>query len=127
MIYIKSAAENEFWSPLLEKAYAKLYGSYDSLKGGSSSEAMVDFSGGCTEMKKLGTDEEEWEEIYNSMNKCCARSTMIACYMDPDPDKSEPQTDLGLIRGHAYSITKAVTIKVHNDEEFHLVRVRIPW
>ena len=43
--FARSGTEGETWVPLLEKAYAKLHGSYGSLDGGSSSEAVEDLTG----------------------------------------------------------------------------------
>ncbi len=33
------------WAPLLEKAYAKLYGNYENLEAGLTTDALIDMSG----------------------------------------------------------------------------------
>jgi len=45
LIFVKSDSNNEFWPALLEKAYAKLNGTYGSLDGGLPRDGMVDLSG----------------------------------------------------------------------------------
>ena len=128
LLFMSSDDPNEFWSALLEKAYAKLHGSYEALRGGTTSEALVDFSGGCAEHYDL--KEENTKEILNMMIKAFEKSSMLACSIDPEPGVTEARTSVGLIRGHAYSITKVVLANI--DTGFRrgtvpLVRIRNPW
>ena len=47
---------NQIWMLLLEKAYAKLFGSYFSLTGGDTSQALIDLSGCPTKYIDLISD-----------------------------------------------------------------------
>ena len=70
LIFAQNAKEpNELWVSLLEKAYAKLHGSYESLDGGSVTAALVDLSGGVTESIDLMDDEAMIEVLDGSMFK----------------------------------------------------------
>ena len=40
---------NEIWVPVLEKAFAKLYSSWEAIKGGHAEEATMCLFGGVTE------------------------------------------------------------------------------
>lgn len=124
---MRSDTENEFWSALLEKAYAKLHGSYSALRGGSTCEAMVDFSGGCSEQYEL---KSPTADIYHIMMKAYKRCSMLACSCEPDPAVFEAKTSSGLVRGHAYSLTKVVKAQIDTGRQtglFPLVRIRNPW
>ncbi|KAJ4443808.1 hypothetical protein ANN_05588 [Periplaneta americana] len=63
LIFTQSSVQNEFWIPLVEKAYAKLHGSYEALEDGHLADALVDFTGGVSETVDLkGNDYSEQEE-----------------------------------------------------------------
>lgn len=122
-----STERNEFWSALLEKAYAKLFGSYEALKGGTTCEALEDFTGGVTEMYEL---KEAPSNLFHILEKGFTMSSMMGASLEPDPSVLEAETPEGLIRGHAYSITKAQMIDIvtpNTNGKIPLVRIRNPW
>jgi hypothetical protein len=45
LCFARSATPGETWVPLIEKAYAKLHGDYQSLVGGCPGEAIEDLTG----------------------------------------------------------------------------------
>ncbi|KAF4099500.1 calpain-3b isoform X1 [Onychostoma macrolepis] len=127
LVFTRSGQKNEFWSALLEKAYAKLHGSYEALKGGNSLEAMEDFTGGVTEFYEIT---EAPKELYNIMRKALKRGSLMSCAIDVlVPTAQRTKTASGLVTGHAYSITGVEQGKRKDGKDLmiRLVRVRDPW
>ncbi|PNF13748.1 hypothetical protein B7P43_G14091 [Cryptotermes secundus] len=118
------------WIPLINEEVNKskmLHGSYEALRGGTTCEAMVDFTGGVTENYELS---QAPRNMYRIMLKAYERSSLMGCSIEPDPNVVEAQTPEGLIKGHAYSVTKVkyVDIKTqHRSRKIPLIRIRNPW
>ncbi|XP_072933946.1 calpain-A isoform X2 [Epargyreus clarus] len=127
LVFLHSSENNEFWSALLEKAYAKLHGSYEALKGGSTCEAMEDFTGGVTEMYDI---QELPPNFYTILLKAYERNSLMGCSIEPDPNILEAETPVGLIRGHAYSVTRVKYVDIETPGragKIPLLRLRNPW
>uniref|UniRef100_A0A5K3FEH8 Calpain catalytic domain-containing protein n=1 Tax=Mesocestoides corti TaxID=53468 RepID=A0A5K3FEH8_MESCO len=107
LVFLHSSDRREFWTALLEKAYAKLVGSYEALRGGTTSEGMEDFTGGISEMIDLG--DKSPKNLFTIMCRAHSRCSLLACSIDADPNEVEADGPLGLIMGHAYSITDVRT------------------
>ena len=129
----------------MEKAYAKLHGSYYSLISGHIDEAIADMTGFTPEKRKLGKLknsptiallDEEWDLISNTISA----GIMIGCSVSGAPVPLEEDDDTreieraektgvykGIISGHAYGILDSFAIKKNIGKmRSRLLRVRNP-
>ena len=68
--------------------------------------------------------------MFSIMRKGYERCSLKGCSLEPDPRVLEAKTEVGLIRGHAYSITKVVKAKIETPRvsgQIPLIRIRNPW
>ncbi|ETE68790.1 Calpain-5, partial [Ophiophagus hannah] len=118
LIYCSSKEPNEFWSALLEKAYAKMAGCYEALDGGSTAEAIVDFTGAVAESINLIDGNYDYSiieqvKLFRELLKVDKRGGLISCYIMPSSlSDFEVETDVGLVKGHAYSMTSILKMSV---------------
>uniref|UniRef100_A0A8C7PXN0 Calpain 6 n=1 Tax=Oncorhynchus mykiss TaxID=8022 RepID=A0A8C7PXN0_ONCMY len=139
LIYCHSKLNNEFWSALLEKAYAKLSGCYESLDGGNTGDAVVDFSGAVTEAINLEAevfhkDQEKIDNLFEDLLKVYDRGGIISCSIKASPSEIEAWMACGLVKGHAYSVTAVKKVRLGHglmayfqNKTIPLIRMRNPW
>ncbi|XP_068686428.1 calpain-5-like [Montipora foliosa] len=140
LLYVHSSQRNEFWGSLLEKAYAKLNGSYEALEAGNIADALVDFTGGVCESTNLqetgfNSDEEGRLAYFNTMQKAMNERSLIGASISvKNKADMERRTETGLVMGHAYGVTaiKKITtgeglFNLFNREHLYLIRLRNPW
>lgn len=132
----------ELWVPLLEKAYAKLHGSYDSLIRGYVDSALRDFTGlACEELvlrrghvgfqpkyEQWLTNDKMWNRLHEYANEW---GCMMGCSIQPDPNEANAKVEqkvdnTGLFMRHAYALLDVGTIQT-DEGKVRLVRLRNPW
>nr|XP_040044197.1 calpain-12 [Gasterosteus aculeatus aculeatus] len=125
LLFSYSHTRNEYWSALVEKAYAKLVGCYGSLKGGNISEGMEDFTGGIA--YSLQVSSRAPQVLWRSLTAALSRGSLLSCFIQAssNPEVGKVTGD-GLVKGHAYAITDSDKVTKASDETL-LLRLRNPW
>ena len=114
---------NELWVILLEKAWAKINGSYAKIIGGQPNEVFDVITNAYSE--KIDISSRLSEEIWNKMMEGEKNGFIMTAGTSGDTYNLDME-DVGLVPGHAYTILGVKEIKVGGTIE-RLVHIRNPW
>lgn len=118
---------NKLWVLLLEKAYAKLHGSYKAIKVGWSIDALANLTGAPQKdfrMSELATmNEDERNALWDYFQECQDQQYILSCSAC-NTAKGNKEKELAKLRpGHSYYLLAAVTTA----EGHRLAKFRSPW
>nr|XP_023671772.1 calpain-5-like [Paramormyrops kingsleyae]XP_023671773.1 calpain-5-like [Paramormyrops kingsleyae] len=130
LVYCHSTSKNEFWSALLEKAYAKLFLCYENLDGGLAADAVMDFCGAMSEFidlkaRKYRSDVAQ-DTLFQYLSKVHNRDGIISSSIRASQSEREARMNCGLVKGHAYGLTGLRRTQL-GKQKFLMVRLRNPW
>ncbi|XP_019940377.2 calpain-1 catalytic subunit-like [Paralichthys olivaceus] len=123
LIFVRSKDPTEFWPALLEKAYAKVCGSYADMNAGTPAEALVDFTGGVHMCINL-TDPPP--DLWELMFRAGQSKSLMGCGTPQGETSANNVLPNGLVQGHAYTVT-GVKQLMSQGKLFNLVRLWNPW
>jgi hypothetical protein len=131
-IYSQNLNHSEIWVCILEKAYAKLHGSYENIDGGFINDGLLDLTGGTSDVLALPNRENK-EVIEYIWTKITANyetgEALMGVLNKPEGSKPYQTGDMvydksskGIVSHHAYSI---LDIKKIDNKEY--IFLRNPW
>jgi calpain-15 len=111
----------ELWVLILEKAWAKRFGSYWDIDAGLTEDVLTDLTGAPCECIDISS-ENIWTKIYEANTK----NYIMTSGSSGDDGCGDLVSEVGLITLHAYAIIDAQEIKTKRGVE-RLLNIRNPW
>jgi hypothetical protein len=100
----------EIWPMILEKAYAKLHGSYEAIEGGHTSDGLTDLTGLPSYSVDIQKKQSEIADgsFWKSILDWHENGFMMGCGSHSGSDTDH--NNMGIVQGHAFSILNVVEV-----------------
>uniref|UniRef100_A0A8C9KMK5 Calpain 10 n=1 Tax=Panthera tigris altaica TaxID=74533 RepID=A0A8C9KMK5_PANTA len=127
LCFSRCQREDVFWLPLLEKVYAKVYGSYEHLWAGQVADALVDLTGGLAErwsLKDLARTGGRQDRPGGSEHRTCRQllSLKDRCLITVSLPGAR---ELGEF--HAFIVSDLRELRGRTGQAILLLRIQNPW
>eukprot|EP01059_Diplonema_ambulator_P021567 TRINITY_DN3583_c0_g2_i4.p1 TRINITY_DN3583_c0_g2~~TRINITY_DN3583_c0_g2_i4.p1 ORF type:complete len:591 (+),score=158.51 TRINITY_DN3583_c0_g2_i4:2364-4136(+) len=130
--FARSNNPSEMWPSYLEKAYAKLHGSYNAIKLGDTCDALADLTGlPVTKLSPEGTlYEETWPVLLDLVKRdgvlfFSTQGIDIAA-LSRSLDVVQSFAEVGLAPGYSFAVLQMMEVQIGN-EVVELVQLRNQW
>lgn len=110
------------WVSIIEKAYAKLHGSYAAIVAGQAFNALFDLTGAPCESISLEKDGVDLEMLWGRLLSFKQSNFLMAAACCRQGASEQYLEQAGLIINHAYSL-----VNVWAEAGYKLVKLRNPW
>lgn len=124
-----STDENAIWAALLEKAYAKIIGTYTHADGGYTANGIRTLTGLPVYeyySSQFGENDSSLEEMWDLLMDADDNDYIMGAGTSGDGDDSY-SNDCGIAKSHAYSIVAAFEMDDSDDETHRMLLIRNPW
>ncbi|XP_077272050.1 calpain C isoform X1 [Temnothorax americanus] len=127
LAFVQSRHSDQFWPALLEKAYAKLHGSYEALKYGTLLDGLSDLTGGITESIAIRQDPTA---CGRALSKLLDMTSLITCTVNNNQQQqiraSTEKLANGIHMGINYRLYAIERVETFGGEAVQLVKLRNP-
>lgn len=129
-LYGHSTSGNCLWPSIIEKAFAKVHGSYASISAGTTAEAFTTLTGLPVQTFHIGS--KEWyedvqkspDELFALLHSFSTGACVLAASCGGGSRKDEAAKQFQLRANHAYAI---LSISVCEQSGRRLIHARDPW
>jgi len=111
----------ELWPTVLEKAYAKMYGSFTMIEGGKVQNALADLTNGFPDAITLSDYGNNVNLLWEKLKISKRYGDLMGAGSHSHPEGDSHTSESGIVAGHAYAV-----LDIAEDGKDRLIKVRNP-
>ena len=103
----------ELWPMVLEKAYAKMYGSYNFIEAGKVQYALSDMTDGFPEQIDLKLDGQNLNSLWQKIHTLSRYGSLLGAGSPDNALGDRAINEMGIVQGHAYAVLQVAEVDSH--------------